>query len=42
MTADELACLAIGQIIAAGFFALGVLVGSSLTLRKGHRDKSVE
>ena len=34
MTAEELAMLAVGQIIAAGMFALGVLVGGSFTTRK--------
>ena len=37
MTAEELACLAIGQAIAAGFFSLGILVGSSLQTRKDVR-----
>ena len=30
MTTENLAMLAVGQIIAAGMFSLGVLVGSSL------------
>lgn len=36
MTTETLAMLATGQIIAAGMFALGVLVGSSL--RKDSTD----
>jgi acyl dehydratase len=36
MTTEHLAMLATGQIIAAGMFALGVLVGSSL--RKESQD----
>ena len=36
MTTEDLAMLATGQIIAAGMFALGVLVGSSL--RKESKD----
>ena len=36
MTTENLAMLAVGQIIAAGMFALGVLVGSSL--RKDAKD----
>lgn len=36
MTTENLAMLAVGQIIAAGMFALGVLVGSSL--RKDSTD----
>lgn len=39
MTTEELAMLAVGQIIAAGMFALGVLVGSSLN-RKDAKDDS--
>lgn len=37
MTTENLAMLATGQIIAAGMFALGVLVGSSL-----HRKDSTD
>jgi len=40
MTTENLAMLAVGQIIAAGMFALGVLVGSSL--RKDAKDDSNE
>lgn len=36
MSTENLAMLAVGQIIAAGMFALGVLVGSSL--RKDAKD----
>ena len=36
MTTENLAMLAVGQIIAAGMFSLGVLVGSSL--RKDAKD----
>lgn len=36
MTTENLAMLAVGQIIAAGVFALGVLVGCSL--RKDAKD----
>ena len=36
MTTENLAMLAVGQIIAAGMFALGVLVGCSL--RKDAKD----
>lgn len=36
MSTEDLAMLATGQIIAAGMFALGVLVGSSL--RKDVKD----
>jgi hypothetical protein len=36
MTTENLAMLAVGQIIAAGMFSLGVLVGSSL--RKESKD----
>jgi len=36
MTTENLAMLAVGQIIAAGMFSLGVLVGSSL--RKESND----
>jgi hypothetical protein len=38
MTTENLAMLAVGQIIAAGMFALGVLVGCSL--RKDAKDDS--
>jgi len=38
MTTENLAMLAVGQIIAAGMFSLGVLVGSSL--RKDAKDDS--
>ena len=40
MSIENLAMLATGQIIAAGMFALGVLVGSSL--RKDAKDDSNE
>ena len=40
MSTENLAMLAVGQIIAAGMFALGVLVGSSL--RKDAKDDSNE
>jgi hypothetical protein len=40
MTTENLAMLAVGQIIAAGMFSLGVLVGSSL--RKESKDDSNE
>jgi predicted amino acid-binding ACT domain protein len=39
MTTENLAMLAVGQIIAAGMFALGVLVGCSLQ-RKDAKDDS--
>lgn len=39
MNADELAMLAVGQIIAAGMFSLGVLVGCSLN-RKDSKDEN--
>jgi hypothetical protein len=41
MTTENLAMLAVGQIIAAGVFALGVLVGCSLN-RKDAKDDSNE
>jgi len=41
MTTENLAMLAVGQIIAAGVFALGVLVGCSLH-RKDAKDDSNE
>jgi len=40
MSTENLAMLAVGQIIAAGMFALGVLVGCSL--RKDAKDDSNE
>jgi len=40
MSTESLAMLAVGQIIAAGMFSLGVLVGSSL--RKDAKDDSNE
>lgn len=40
MTTEELAMLAVGQIIAAGMFALGVLVGSSLNRKDAKDDDS--
>jgi len=40
VTTENLAMLAVGQIIAAGMFSLGVLVGSSL--RKDAKDDSNE
>jgi hypothetical protein len=40
MSTENLAMLAVGQIIAAGMFALGVLVGCSL--RKDAKDDSDE
>jgi len=40
MTTENLAMLAVGQIIAAGMFSLGVLVGSSL--RKESKDDNDE
>jgi len=42
MTTEHLAMLATGQIIAAGMFALGVLVGSSLTRKESNDDDSNE
>jgi hypothetical protein len=38
MTTENLAMLAVGQIIAAGMFSLGVLVGSSLTRKESNDD----
>jgi hypothetical protein len=40
MTTENLAMLAVGQIIAAGVFALGVLVGSSLHRKEATNDDS--
>lgn len=42
MTTENLAMLATGQIIAAGMFALGVLVGSSLHRKDSEHDNSNE
>jgi len=42
MTTEHLAMLATGQIIAAGMFALGVLVGTSLTRKESKDDDSNE
>lgn len=42
MTTENLAMLATGQIIAAGMFALGVLVGSSLNRKDSTNDDSNE
>jgi hypothetical protein len=42
MTTEHLAMLATGQIIAAGMFALGVLVGSSLSRKDSTHDNSNE
>lgn len=40
MTTENLAMLAVGQIIAAGMFALGVLVGTSLNRKESKDDNS--
>lgn len=40
MSTENLAMLAVGQIIAAGMFALGVLVGSSLHRKDATNDNS--
>lgn len=40
MTFDQLVALAIGQIIAAGMFAGGILVGVSLTRKDSTNDNS--
>jgi hypothetical protein len=42
MTTENLAMLAVGQIIAAGVFALGVLVGVSLHRKEATNDDSNE
>jgi hypothetical protein len=42
MSTENLAMLATGQIIAAGMFALGVLVGSSLKRKDSNDDDSNE
>jgi hypothetical protein len=42
MTTEHLAMLAVGQIIAAGMFSLGVLVGSSLTRKESNDDNGNE
>jgi hypothetical protein len=42
MTTENLAMLATGQIIAAGMFALGVLVGSSLSRKDAKDDNGNE
>jgi len=42
VTTENLAMLAVGQIIAAGMFSLGVLVGSSLTRKDSTNDNSNE
>ena len=42
MTTENLAMLAVGQIIAAGVFALGVLVGVSLHRKDATNDDSNE
>jgi acyl dehydratase len=42
MTTEHLAMLATGQIIAAGMFALGVLVGSSLSRKESTHDNGNE
>jgi hypothetical protein len=42
VTTEHLAMLATGQIIAAGMFALGVLVGSSLTRKESNDDNGNE
>ena len=42
MSTENLAMLAVGQIIAAGVFALGVLVGSSLHRKEATNDDSNE
>jgi hypothetical protein len=40
MTTEHLAMLAVGQIIAAGMFSLGVLVGTSLSRKESNDDDS--
>ena len=40
MTTENLAMLAVGQIIAAGMFSLGVLVGVSLHRKDAKDDNS--
>ena len=42
MTTENLAMLAVGQIIAAGMFSLGVLVGVSLHRKDAKDDNSNE
>ena len=42
MTTEHLAMLATGQIIAAGMFALGVLVGTSLSRKESNDDNGNE
>jgi len=42
MSTEHLAMLAVGQIIAAGMFALGVLVGTSLHRKDSNDDDSNE
>ena len=42
MTTENLAMLAVGQIIAAGMFSLGVLVGVSLHRKDAKDDDSNE
>jgi hypothetical protein len=42
VTTESLAMLATGQIIAAGMFALGVLVGTSLNRKDSTDDDSNE
>ena len=42
MTTENLAMLAVGQIIAAGMFSLGVLVGRSINRKDAKDDSSNE
>jgi acyl dehydratase len=42
VTTENLAMLATGQIIAAGMFALGVLVGTSLSRKESQDDNGNE
>lgn len=38
MTIEQICCIAVGVVVQAGTFALGLLVGASLRLKESNRE----